>query len=83
MSNQVSDYITLKSISDRFKEIALGITDSEIKNLIIQELKTQIREQVTFGQTIAGWVDTMLEDDDSWVKLVSECMRKSIEEKFR
>ena len=83
MSNQVSDYITLKSISDRFKEVALSITDAEIKNLIMQELKVQIREQVTFGQTIAEWVDTMLEDDESWVELISSCMRKSIEEKFR
>lgn len=82
MSNQVNDYISLKPISDRFKEVALSITDSEIKNLIMQELKAQIREQVTFGQTIAEWVDTMLEDDESWVELVSNCMRKSIEEKF-
>ena len=83
MGNQVNDYISLKPISDRFKEVALSITDSEIKNLILQELKSQIREQVTFGQTIAEWVDTMLEDDESWVELVSNCMRKSIEEKFR
>lgn len=83
MGNQVNDYISLKPISDRFKEVALSITDAEIKNLIMQELKVQIREQVTFGQTIAEWVDTMLEDDESWVELVSSCMRKSIEEKFR
>lgn len=83
MGNQVNDYISLKPISDRFKEVTLSITDAEIKNLIMQELKVQIREQVTFGQTIAEWVDTMLEDDESWVELVSSCMRKSIEEKFR
>ena len=83
MNNQVSDYIALKPISDRLKKVALSITDAEIKNLIMQELKVQIREQVTFGQTIADWVDTMLEDDESWVELVSNCMKECIKNKFK
>lgn len=82
MTRQTEDYITLKPIADRFKEIANSISDEEIKILIKEELKHQIKEQVEFGRTIAEWVEEMLEEDDSWVTLVKQCMEKSIKEKF-
>ena len=34
MSRQVQDYITLKPIAERFKEVAMSISDDEIKALI-------------------------------------------------
>lgn len=83
MSNQTQDYITLKPISDRFKEVAASISDDEIKSLIKDELRKQIREQVDFGFTIANWVETALEDDSSWQELVMKCMKESIVNKFK
>ena len=78
MSEQVQDYITLKPIAERFKEVAMSISDDEIKALIKEELREQIRSQVDFGRTIGEWVDDMLTDDESWVELVISCMKESI-----
>lgn len=83
MSNQTQDYITLKPIAERFKEVATTISDDEIKSLIKEELREQIRTQVDFGSTIAQWVEDMLNDDESWVELVINCMKESIQNKFR
>lgn len=82
MTNQTSDYITLKPIAERFKEVAATISDDEIKHLIKDELREQIRSQVKFGSTIAEWVEIYLEDDDM-CELVRECMVKSIKDKFK
>lgn len=83
MTNQTQDYITLKPIAERFKEVAATISDEEIKYLIKDELREQIRTQVDFGSTIAQWVEDMLNDDESWVELVINCMKESIKNKFR
>lgn len=83
MTNQTQDYITLKPIAERFKEVAATISDDEIKSLIKEELREQIRTQVDFGSTIAQWVEDMLNDDESWVELVIDCMKESIKNKFR
>lgn len=83
MTNQTQDYITLKPIAERFKEVGATISDDEIKSLIKEELREQIRTQVDFGSTIAQWVEDMLNDDESWVELVIDCMKESIKNKFR
>lgn len=83
MTNQTQDYITLKPIAERFKEVAATISDEEIKYLIKDELREQIRTQVDFGSTIAQWIEDMLNDDESWVELVINCMKESIKNKFR
>ncbi len=83
MTSQTQDYITLKPIAERFKEVANSISDEEIKSLIKEELRKQISSQVNFGSTIAQWVEDMLEDDDSWIELVMKCMKESIKNKFR
>ena len=38
MTNQTQDYITLKPIAERFKEVAMSISDDEIKSIIKEEL---------------------------------------------
>ncbi len=83
MTNQTQDYIVLKPIAERFKEVAATISDDEIKSLIKEELKEQIRTQVDFGSTIAQWVEEMLDCDDSWFELVTNCMKESIKNKFK
>ena len=83
MTKQTQDYVTLKPIAERFKEVAMSITDDEIKSIIKEELRNQIRDQVDFGYTIGQWVDDMLENDESWVELVISCMKESIRNKFK
>lgn len=82
MSEQIRDYITLKPIAERFKEVASTISDDEIKSLIKEELREQIHKQVEFGSTIAEWVENMLEGDDM-CELVRESMVSSIKNKFK
>ncbi len=82
MSNQVQDYISLKPIADRFKEVASTISDDEIKSLIKEELRNQIRNQVEFGSTISEWVDEMLGEDEM-AELVRSSLIESIKSKFR
>lgn len=82
MTGQTQDYITLKPIVERFKEVASTISDDEIRSLIKNELREQIRSQVEFGSTIADWVETFLEDDDM-CELVRKCMVQSIKDKFK
>jgi CRISPR/Cas system CMR subunit Cmr4 (Cas7 group RAMP superfamily) len=82
MTKQTQDYISLKPIAERFKDVATSISDNEIKEIIKDELRTQIREQVEFGSVIGEWVDTILEDDE-WVELVRKCMKDSIINKFK
>ncbi len=83
MTKQTQDYVTLKPIAERFKEVTMSITDDEIKSIIKEELREQIRNQVNFGSTIGQWVEDMLEDDESWVELVISCMKESIKNKFK
>lgn len=82
MSTQIQDYIKLKPIADRFKEVAASISDEEIKSMIKEELRNQIRDQVEFGSTIAEWVDTMMEDNDM-VELVRDSLTTCIKNKFK
>lgn len=83
MTNQTQDCITLKPIAERFKEVAMSISDDEIKAIIKEELSDQIRTQVNFGSIIGQWVEDMLEDDESWAELVISCMKESIRNKFK
>jgi len=83
MSNQTQDYISLKPIAERFKEVAASISNDEIKSLIKEELREQIRNQVNFGSIISELVETELEKNDKWKDLVLNCMEESIRNKFR
>ena len=83
MTKQTQDYVTLKPIAERFKEVAMSISDDEIKAIIKEELRDQIRNQVNFGSIIGRWVDDMLENDESWAELVISCMKESIRNKFK
>ena len=82
MSKQVQDYISLKPIADRFKEVANTISDDEIKSLIKEELRSQIRDQVEFGSVISEWIEEMLEEDEM-AELVRNSLVESIKNKFR
>lgn len=69
-------------IAERFKDVAATISNDEIKSLIKEELREQIRIQVGFGNTISEWVETYLEDEEM-CELVRTCMVDSIKNKFK
>jgi ethanolamine ammonia-lyase large subunit len=83
MTNQTQDYITLKPIAERFKEVASTISEDEIKALIKDELRTQIREQISLGYTLSEWVDAILEDEDDWINLLRSCLKENIKNAFK
>lgn len=82
MNRQTEDYIKLKPIADRFKEIATSITNDEIKAIIKEELREQIRNQVKFGTVINEWTEIWLEDENN-CEFVMKCIKESIQNKFR
>lgn len=82
MSKQAEDYIKLKPIADRFKEVAMSISDEEIKAIIKEELREQIRNQVEFGIVINEWTRIWLEDENN-CEFVMRCIKNSIQNKFR
>ena len=54
MNRQTEDYISLKPIADRFKNVANSITDDEIRNMIKNSLQRQIDEQLDLGLGTLG-----------------------------
>lgn len=62
MSKQAEDYIKLKPIADRFKEVAMSISDDEIRQIIKDELREQIRKQVNFGYNLENLTEEWFED---------------------
>lgn len=82
MNSQTQDYIVLKPIAERFKKVAMSISDDEIKAIIKEELREQIRKQVEFGSVINEWTETWLEDEDN-CDFVMNCIKDSIKNKFK
>lgn len=71
-----------KTVEERSKEIAMSITDDEIRAIIKEELIRQIRREVKFGTVINDWIELWLEDEDN-CEFVMNCIRKSIKKKFQ
>lgn len=54
MDNQTQDYITLKPIAERFKEVAMTISNDEIKR-IINKYEIVKREISEVGKTVINF----------------------------
>ena len=63
MNRQTEDYISLKPIADRFKDVANSITDDEIRNMIKNSLQRQIDEQLDLGLDALGYHVTDIIDN--------------------
>lgn len=82
MEKQTFDYISLKPLADRFKEVATTITDEEIRNIIKAKLAEKVQEQIE-GVDIP--LSDMMDDwfgDDSNINWVMDTLKKSIENKL-
>lgn len=84
MSEQIRDYISLKPIADRFREVAETFDDKEIREIIESEMKNQIKKQLDFAD-LGSWIETILEDwldEEENVFFVRDLIKKSIKERL-
>lgn len=81
MDNKTESYIILKPIAERFNRIASEITDNEIKNLIKNEMKEQLKNY-DFFDTVKIAVEEIMEDEDFYVK-INKMFMQSIEQRFK
>jgi iron-sulfur cluster repair protein YtfE (RIC family) len=61
--SKTESYIILKPIAERFNKISASITDAEIKQLIKDELRDQMKK-ISFGGTIDAIVSAYIEDHE-------------------
>ena len=65
MKSQTENYIILKPIAERFNKIANSITDDEIKSLIKDEMRDQLK-RINFSsqieEIIYDYIDNNQED---------------------
>lgn len=63
MTEQTENYIILKPISERFNRIANNISDDEIKCLIKDEIRNQLRK-IDFFSTPQEIIEDYIEDHE-------------------
>lgn len=49
MKKQTEDYLSLKPLAERFRELANRITDEELDCIIRSKIKEQVEEQIDFS----------------------------------
>lgn len=85
MTKQTEDYLSLKPLAERFKEVANKITDEEIDYIIRSKIKEQIEEQIDFsslGIAIEETIENWFEDNEN-CNFVLDTLRESIERRLR
>ena len=85
MNKQTADYISLKPLADRFREVANQITNEEIGYMIRDELKRTIREQIFDIDTCTYRLDDLIEtwfDDQKNIDFIVDTLKGSIKDKL-
>lgn len=82
MDKQTFDYVSLKPIADRFREVAKTISNYEIRDIIKDQIAEKVKEQldsVTFPleEIVKDWFF-----DESNVDWVNKTLKDSIESKL-
>jgi hypothetical protein len=67
MENQTENYIILKPIAERFNRIAKEISDDEIKSIIKNEMREQIKGRIDFSK-LDDITDTYIDDNEYEIK---------------
>lgn len=82
MNKQTADYISLKPLADRFREIANSISDDEIKNIIVKKLEEKVDEQLDgINIPLEEIVNYWFEDENN-INWVIDNLKESIENKL-
>lgn len=79
MDNQTENYIVLKPIAERFNKIAKEISDEDIKYIIKDAMKEQIKGIFDFSK-LEELTDDYIEDNEDKIK---QMISKSISNKFK
>lgn len=82
MNKQTYDYISLKALSDRFREVAATITNDEIKSIIKSQIKEKVKNElysvdIPLSEIVNEWFED--EDNSTWIL---DTLKKSIENKL-
>lgn len=82
MNNQTADYISLKPLADRFREVASTITDDEIRKIIKFKIEEKVEEQLCgFDVPLSAIVEEWFDDDNN-ILWVMNSLKNSIENKL-
>lgn len=82
MNNQTADYISLKPLADRFKEVAGEISNDEIREIIEHKIEEKVEEQLNGIEIpLSGIVEEWFEDDKNILWVMSS-LKDSIENKL-
>lgn len=76
--DKTESYIVLKPIAERFNRIAKEITDKEIKDLIMSELRSQVGT-INLGKDLSYIIDEYIENNS---KDIMELAESAIRSKF-
>ena len=82
MNQQTYDYISLKALSDRFREVAATITNDDIKSIIKSQIEEKVKDElysvdIPLSETINEWFED--EDNTTWILNI---LKESIENKL-
>lgn len=82
MNKQTENYISLKPIADRFREVAKSISDNELKEIIKDGLRNKVREELDCMELpLEEIVEAWFEDDDNTLWILNS-LKDSIENKL-
>ena len=82
MNNQTADYISLKPLADRFREVADTIRDYEIREIIKSKIEEKVEEQLDEIEIpLSGIIEEWFDDDDNILWVMSS-LKESIENKL-
>ena len=82
MNQQSYDYISLKALSDSFREVAATITNDEIKSIIKSQIEEKVKDElysvdIPLSEIVNEWFED--EDNATWIL---DTLKKSIENKL-
>lgn len=78
MDNKTETYVILKPISERFNRISREITDDEIKYLIKDTIKEQLKTGVDFGR-LQELIEEFIESHEDDIKaMLMESIKKRL-----
>ena len=82
MNSQTADYISLKPLADRFREVVESIGDDEIRDIIKSKIEEKVKEQLNGIEIpLSGIVEEWFEDDKNILWVMSS-LKDSIENKL-
>jgi len=79
MKNQTENYIILKPIAERFNKIANSISDDEIRSLIKNEMRDQLK-RINFSSQIEEIISDYIDNNQ---ENMLDLYKKELKNKFR